>query len=135
MGEPDASTARPPADGEHETSTIRWCDAPPMRYPNSYVWFVFVSTMDVMLTWAILSREGGSEVNPIARAVIDMWGLPGAIAFKFSLMLYVIIACEASGRKHDHVGRNLAYAAVIVSGLAVAYSLALLSYHTFFQPI
>jgi len=130
--EQDASKLSPVADERGKSAAITWRDAPPMRYPNSYVWFVFVSAMDVMLTWAILSR-GGSEVNPIARAVIDVWGLPGALAFKFSLTLFVIIACEASGRKHDHVGRNLAYVAAIVSSVPVAYSIALLVYHTFWM--
>lgn len=101
-----------------------------MRYPSSYVWLVFVSAMDVMLTWSILSR-GGTEVNPIASMVIDMWGLPGAIAFKFALMIFVILVCEASGRKTDQVGRWLAYAAVAISAIPVAYSIPLLVYHRF----
>lgn len=40
-----------------------------MRFQNEYVWFVFFSAMDVMLTWVILWR-GGREVNPIADRVI-----------------------------------------------------------------
>jgi hypothetical protein len=99
-----------------------------MRYPNLYVWFVFVSALDIMLTWAILER-GGTEVNPIAREVIDIWELPGAIVFKFSLMLFVIVVCEAAGRKSDRMGRGLAYLAVAISSVPVAYSLSLLAYH------
>src|SRR5262249_30759008 len=32
---------------------------PPVRYPNEYVWLVFVSALDVMLTWVVLSTGGG----------------------------------------------------------------------------
>ena len=99
-----------------------------MRYPNEYVWFLLFSTMDVMLTWVILTM-GGMEVNPVAAAVIDHWGLPGAIAFKFSLMLAVVLACETIGRRSDRVARNLAQAAVVVSAMPVLFSLSLLVLH------
>jgi hypothetical protein len=98
-----------------------------MRYPDAYVWLVFVSALDVMLTWRIL-EEGGVEINPIARFVIDMWALPGAILFKFGLMLFVILACEIVGRQKDRAGRLLAAFAVFVSAIPVVYSLGLLTH-------
>lgn len=107
-----------------------WLNLPEMRYPNLYVWFVFVSSLDVMLTWAILSL-GGNEVNPLASVVINAWGLPGAVGFKFGLMLLVVIACEVIGRQNNRSGRRLALLAVAVSSLPVAYSLGLLAWHTF----
>jgi hypothetical protein len=97
-------------------------------YPNAYVWFVFVSSMDVMLTWKILERDG-TEINPIARAWIDQWGLPGAIIFKFSIMISVIGICEFVGRTGRSM-RWLAVLAVVISSLPVLYSLALLAWHT-----
>ncbi len=106
----------------------RWGLATAMRYPISYACFVFVSALDIMLTWRIL-EEGGTEVNPIARGVIDSWGLPGAIGFKFSLMLFVIVVCEAAGRSRDRLGRGLALVSVGISALPVTYSLGLLVYH------
>ncbi len=122
----------PPALREVEPSTL--FGLPPMRYQSEYVWLIFVSSMDIMLTWKILER-GGSEVNPVAREVIDMWGLPGAIAFKFALMLFVIIACEWVGRRKDRLGRRLARFAVAVSASPVAYSILLLFIHTYQIPI
>jgi len=104
-----------------------------MRYPTEYVWFLLFSSMDVMLTWAILTM-GGTEVNPLAALVIDHWGLPGAIAFKFSLMLAVVLACETIGRKVDRVARNLAQAAVVISAMPVLFSLALLLLHAW-RPV
>lgn len=116
---------------------IGWLAVPPMRYPNAYVWFLFFAAMDVMLTWKILEKEG-TEVNPIAKLVIDhwgergeYWGLWGAIGFKFCLMLFVIVVCETVGRKKDRVARILACFAVAVSAFPVIYSLCLLLYHVF----
>ena len=99
-----------------------------MRYQTGYVWFIFVSSLDIMLTWLILSK-GGSEVNPVAKLVIDNWGLAGAIGFKFALALFVIVACEIVGRKRDRLGRNLILFGIIISASPVVYSLYLLLYN------
>ena len=110
-------------------AALSWMSLPAMRHPNAYVWLLFFSAMDVMLTWAILSR-GGREVNPIANEVITAWGLNGAITFKFSLMLLVVIVCEVVARSRATLARSLAWAAVIISAVPVFYSLALLLLHT-----
>ena len=100
-------------------------DVPEMRYQNAYVWFIFVSSLDIMLTWVIL-RKGGVEVNPLANEVISSWGLPGAIGFKFALMLFVIISCEIVGRKHDAMARKLILVGILISSFPVVWSLTLL---------
>ena len=105
-------------------------DIPDMRYQEQYVWLTFLSSLDIMLTWHIL-RKGGEEVNPVARIVIDTWGLGGAVAFKFSLMLFVIISCEIIGRKVDKTGRNLIHFAIFVSALPPIWSVVLLMLHGF----
>lgn len=92
-----------------------------------------VSSLDVILTWMILVR-GGTEVNPIAAAVIDEWGLPGAILFKYSLTLFVVIVCEIVGRTRAKSGRMLAITAIAVSSLPVIYSTGLLALHSM-QPV
>ncbi|MCA9286685.1 MAG: hypothetical protein KDA22_15785 [Phycisphaerales bacterium] len=107
-----------------------WRAVPEVRYPQGYLWFVFVSSLDIMLTWAILNR-GGEEVNPVAKLVIDHWDLPGAIAFKFSLVLFVIVACEIAGRHAHRLALALIGTAVAVSAIPVVWSLALLVVHTF----
>ena len=104
---------------------IGFMDIPEMRYQNGYALFVFVSCLDIILTWVILYR-GGLEVNPVARIVIESWGLPGAIIFKFSLMLFVIVACEIVGRKSDLKGRSLVVVAILISAFPVCWSLFLL---------
>jgi hypothetical protein len=118
-----------PDETPHEAERqLTWRSIPPVRYPNSYVWFVFFSALDVMLTWKIL-LQGGTEVNPIADVVIQGWGLAGAILFKFSLTVFVILICEVVGRKRDRLGRTLAGVAVALSAIPVVYSLSLLVYH------
>jgi len=109
--------------------TVGWLSLPEMRYQNQYVWFVFFSALDIMLTWAIL-RRGGREVNPVADQIIDMWGLTGAILFKFSLTMLVVIVCEVVGRQRLSTGTWLATTAMVVSAIPVLYSLVLLMMHT-----
>ena len=111
---------------EKNTPRIGFKDIPEMRYQNGYALFAFVSCLDIILTWVILYR-GGLEVNPVARVVIEAWGLPGAIIFKISLMLFVIVACEIVGRKSDLKGRGLILVAILISSFPVVWSLTLLT--------
>ena len=99
---------------------------PEMRYPNAYHWLVLVSALDVVLTMLVIYVWGGYEVNPVARAVIKEMGFVGAIAFKFAVVVLVIILCEVIGRLDDRTGRTLAVGAVIISAVPVAYTFALL---------
>lgn len=107
---------------------------PEVRYPQGYLWFIFLASLDIMLTWAIL-RRGGIEVNPLARLVIDHWDLPGAIAFKFSLVMFVIVTCEVVGRRATRLGLGLIVVSIGVSALPVAWSLFLLVIHQFAEPV
>ena len=116
---------KPEAPNKNDPSNPELTGLPEMRYQSGYVWFVFVSSLDIMLTWLIL-KKGGVELNPVAELVIDSWGLPGAIGFKFALTLFVIIACEITGRHKDHIGRNLIIIAIVLSSVPVVWSLSLL---------
>ena len=115
-----SNTTREPPDDHPELT-----DVPEMRYQNAYLWFIFVSSLDIILTWVIL-RKGGVEVNPIAELVIDSWGLPGAIGFKFALMLFVIISCEIVGRTRDALARKLIILGILISSFPVVWSVTLL---------
>ena len=103
-------------------------EIPEMRYQEQYVWLIFVSSLDIMLTWQIL-RSGGEEVNPVARLVIDGWGLGGAVVFKFALMLFVIISCEVIGRQKDRLARRLIYFAIAISAFPPVWSIGLMLMH------
>ena len=121
---------------------IGFFDRPPMRYPNEYVWLVFVSCLDLTLTWLILEGLGGDEVNPLAEmillslkgepanpfdnSVMSLAGYHGLILFKFSLILFVILVCEIVGRSKDVMARRLARFGVAISAFPVVVSLHLL---------
>jgi hypothetical protein len=100
-----------------------------MLYPNLYTWLLFVSALDVMLTWVVL-YYGGREANALADAVIHHLGLPGLVAFKFALVLLVIILCEVVGRKRPRTGQKLAAAGIAITLVPVVIAFALLLVHT-----
>ncbi len=112
MTEPDASTLR----------------ARPLRYPNHYAWFVFISAMDVMLTWVILFF-GGWEVNHVADFVIGRFGLPGLVVFKFAIVVFVVLLCEVIGRRRHSAGQKLAEWSIAITCIPVVVALYQLLRH------
>lgn len=108
----------------------------PMRYPNEYVWLVFVSAMDLIMTWIILVHHGGYESNPIADFMIIRFGSTGLILFKFAIVMFVIIICEIVGRHSEGRGRWLARVGVGISAVPLSVSLfiVLRNLAVFFLP-
>ena len=111
-----------------------WRSLPQMRYQNAYVWIVFFSFMDVLLTWLILlfGEDAAVEINPVARFVIDGWGglgglgMAGASGLKFTLVVLAIVICEIVGRSSDRKGRWLAWVLAVIAAVPVVWSLGLL---------
>ncbi len=93
-----------------------------MLYPNHYVWLVFFSALDIMLTWVVL-WHGGREVNALADSIIRRYGLKGIVAFKFILVVISILICEAVGRRQRDTGRRLAVGLIVLSCVPVAVAL------------
>ncbi len=120
---PGCGSSFVPASRPRKRKRIGWLAIPPMLYPRSYKWFVFISALDVILTWFILLL-GGSEVNLLADAVIANAGLQGILIYKFCLVLLVVMICEIVGRRRPWVGRNLARAAIAITALPVVLSIA-----------
>jgi hypothetical protein len=87
---------------------------------------VLVSALDVFLTILVLYAWKGHEVNPIAAAIIRHMGFQWTVAFKFALIVLVIIICEVVGRLNDRTGWKLAMAGIALSAFPVAYTFALL---------
>ncbi|MCP4834565.1 MAG: hypothetical protein GY895_07325, partial [Phycisphaera sp.] len=54
-GEPDRPKISRIDGGSDQPGLL---DLPDMRFPELYVWLLFVSSLDIMLTWVIL-RDGG----------------------------------------------------------------------------
>ncbi len=84
------------------------------RYPQAYVWFIFVSAMDLMMTWVVL-YFGGQEVNVLADYILDRWALTGMVVYKFSLVVFVIFLCEVIGHYRPRLGRRLAIFSVLIT--------------------
>ena len=111
-----------------------WRSLPPMRYQNTYVWIVFFSFMDVLLTLVILwlGDDAATEINPVAWFVIDGWGgvhgfgMAGATGLKFTLVVLAIVICEIVGRSSDRKGRYLARTLACIAAAPVVWSLWLL---------
>lgn len=118
----DATDATDPQDPPTNRSLLNRN----LLYPNAYVLLLILSAMDVMLTWMII-RLGGSEVNPIADGVIDLWGLNGMIVYKFVLIAAFISMCESVGSLREPAGRSLSRVSLLIASVPVAWSMVLLS--------
>ena len=94
-------------------------------YPNRYVWFVLLSAMDVMLTFVILWM-GGREANGIANAILQRFGIAGMTAFKFLIVIFVILLCELIGRRNDGAARRLAEWSIALTCVPVVVAFVLL---------
>lgn len=90
-------------------------------YPNFYLWLIFVSALDVILTRVVLFF-GGKEVNPIADWILSEFGRMGLSIFKFIIVGVVIICCEIIGRRSWKVARNLAVVSILISLVPVIWS-------------
>jgi hypothetical protein len=94
---------------------------PPVLFPNAYAWLVLVSALDLMLTWVIL-HFGGREANAVAAAVIARFGLVGLVAFKFAVVVLVIVLCEWAGRRKPRAGLRLARFSIVVTCVPIVLS-------------
>ena len=86
----------------------------PILYPTAYRWAIIAAALDIVCTYLVLSL-GGSELNMLARHIIDAGGVPGMVAFKFAIVAGVITVCEFVGRRRADTGRRLARAAVVLN--------------------
>jgi hypothetical protein len=101
-------------------------------YPNPYIWFVFLSALDVLCTYLVLHpifshpatlAPRGREVNLLARWVIDIGGLPGMVVYKFALVMLIVVICETVGWQRYALGKRLAEWCVAISAIPVVLSL------------
>lgn len=105
----------------------------PVLYPRIYPWYVAVATADVLLTWFILARLGGWEVNPIARGAIELGQqaggaiVTGAAFLKFATVMFVMVSCEVIGRRNGGLGRRVLAWAVALNCVPVTAGLAQLA--------
>lgn len=99
----------------------------PVLYPGLHPWYIVVATLDVLLTWLILSAFAGTELNPIAAGVIASGGITAATIFKFATVMFVMWVCEFVGRRKSAVGKRLLIYAVVMNCVPVTASMAQLA--------
>ncbi len=90
-----------------------------LRFARYHLWFITASALDIVMTAVVLSI-GGREANPVADFVISRFGMHGALAFKFTLAVLVIVFCEIIGQADDRKGRFVARTAICVPASAAA---------------
>ena len=108
-----------PSTDPDQKEPFSWFRA--VLYPNLYLWLIFVSALDVILTRVILFF-GGTEVNPIADWILAEFGRMGMSIFKFVIVAVVIICCEIIGRRSWKTARRLATASIFISFFPVIWS-------------
>ena len=100
-----------------------------MLYENTYVWFIFLSCLDIFLTWCILYRGVGVEANALAAWVIARFGRVGMVLFKLGMVVLIILICEAVGRRNRSIGHKLAKTAVGLTGVPLVIAVTILATH------
>ncbi len=115
-----ASSDQSEQDKGRTTSSIsKW--SLPVRHPNLYLWLIFVSALDVILTRVVLFF-GGKEINPVADYVLLNWGRLGMSLFKFLIIGFVIIVCEYIATRNAAVSKRLAIISIVISLVPVIWS-------------
>lgn len=89
-------------------------------YPVAYTWLVFLSSLDILLTYIIISDAfKGIEVNYLANWLIHRIGFGAAVAYKLILISLVLLICEIVGQRRYETGRRLAEWSVAVATIPV----------------
>lgn len=98
-------------------------------HPNAYAWYVLVCVLDLCLTYTVIFRLGGREVNGLAQFALESGGFWGLIALKVLTMIVVIMACESIARERNAAARRLAEWAVAISAIPVILALVQIAQH------
>ena len=85
-----------------------------------------------MFTWIVLYHHG-IEVNPLARVILHVGGKFGFVAFKFSIIVFVIGLCEIIGRRNKLAAQGLIGAGIAMTSLPVALAILQLLVRKYFH--
>jgi hypothetical protein len=99
-------------------------------HPKKLSVFAVLSIADLLLTYQLLQRTGGSvyESNPIANAWLVAYGWAGLVVFKIiAITVLVSVASVLSLRQPRLAGEVLTFACVAVGGVVV-YSCTLMNW-------
>jgi hypothetical protein len=93
-------------------------------HPTKLCLFLFLSLIDLFLTWRLLLQSHGQvyESNPIAEWWLSRYGWAGLVAFKMAMAVAVAVLTTAISLARPRTGgRVLAFACTALL-LVVAYS-------------
>lgn len=100
-------------------------------------WYVLLSVLDVVLTYLLLRQSANPEArvrlyesNPVARWVLNHYGMRGMIGFKFVLVAAVAVIAQVVATRRPEWARYLLYFACVAVGAVVVYSAYLLALAT-----
>ena len=91
--------------------------------------FIFVSALDVFLTYLLITQDRFHEGNPVARFFLNHWGMRGMIYFKFAMVAFVAVLAQIIARRQPATARKLLNLATVIVICVLIYSLTLLARH------
>lgn len=113
-------------DDNKRGKNLLWDHLP---FENEITLYIFVSALDVFMTYILMRSGTFKEGNPIARYFFDRWGMKGMIYFKFGMVAFVIVLAQIIATKRPKAAHMLLKFATLVVGGVVVYSLFLFLRH------
>lgn len=113
-------------DKNERGKNILWDHLP---FENEITLYIFVSALDVFMTYILMRTGIFQEGNPVARYFFDRWGMKGMIYFKFGMVAFVIVLAQIIATKRPRAAEYLFKFATLVVGGVVMYSLFLFFRH------
>lgn len=95
------------------------------------VWFIFLSFLDVVLTYLLLRTGGFREANGIANWFFSLYGIRGMVYFKFAMVAFIAVIAQFVAQTRPNVARRLLIFGSILVGAVVVYSAYLLIWARF----
>lgn len=111
--------------GAMESGSMFWKEH--IRHEREMLLFVLVSTLDIVMTWALLRRGGFTESNPIAHYILVHWGIKGMVLFKFSMVGVVCFVVQLIARRRTATAQRVLNLATLIVVGVVIYSFTLLA--------
>jgi len=87
--------------------------------------YIFISALDLFVTWMMLRSDVFRERNPVARYFLDHWGPKGMIYYKFTIVAIVTMAAQGIALRKPDTARFVLILGSVVTGGVVVYSVAL----------
>ncbi len=84
--------------------------------------FILANALDAIMTRMLLNFPQFRESNVIADTILDRFGMPGMIAFKFTIVAAVVIIAQIIAPRKLHVARYLLIGGTVFVFAVVIYS-------------